>query len=61
LPVYAIRARLLAHRRREEGSISIEYAMVIIVGVALAGVLLATVTSDGVKTHLLNIVMRSIG
>lgn len=59
--MYAIRARLLAlHRRREEGSISVEYAMVIIVCVGLAGILLAVVTSDAMKTHLMNIVMRSV-
>lgn len=59
--MYAIKARLLARLRGQDGSLSIEYALVMVISVALAGILLAIVSSDAVRAHLTGIVMRSIG
>ncbi|MER7003098.1 DUF4244 domain-containing protein [Dactylosporangium sp. NPDC000555] len=56
----AIKARLLAARRGEQGSMTVEYAMVMIICVALAGILLAIVSSAEVRAHLTGIVMRSL-
>ncbi|MEV8514418.1 DUF4244 domain-containing protein [Dactylosporangium sp. NPDC051484] len=58
--MHAIKARLLAVRRGEEGSMTVEYAMVMIICVALAGILLAIVSSAEVRAHLTGIVMRSL-
>jgi hypothetical protein len=60
LPVYAIKERLLAARRREEGAITVEYAMMIFIGVAFASVLLWIVTSDQMRTRLIDVVMRNV-
>ncbi|GAA2385906.1 DUF4244 domain-containing protein [Dactylosporangium salmoneum] len=59
--MFNIKSRLLAVRRGEEGSISVEYALVMVVCVMLAGLLLAIVTSDDMRAHLTALVMRNVG
>ncbi|GAA4243434.1 DUF4244 domain-containing protein [Dactylosporangium darangshiense] len=58
--MYTIKARLLALRRGEEGSISLEYAATMVVGVILAGVLIAVVSSDQVRDAFTRLVMRNL-
>ncbi len=55
--MHNIRARVRAFRREDRGSHSIEYVLVIGVGVALAAVLLKVVMSD--STY--NAMFRAIG
>ncbi|WP_432833927.1 DUF4244 domain-containing protein [Dactylosporangium sp. CA-092794] len=59
--MYVKKSRRWPVHRREQGSISVEYAMVMVVAVVLAGILLAIVSSDAMRAHLTALVMRSIG
>ncbi|MDG6101027.1 DUF4244 domain-containing protein [Dactylosporangium aurantiacum] len=54
--MHNLRARLRAFRREDRGSHSIEYVLVIGVGVALAAVLLRIVTSDALYNSMFRLV-----
>lgn len=44
----------------DEGMATAEYAMVTLAAVAFAGLLLAVVTSDGVRTALMNLIQAAL-
>lgn len=52
--------KIFAWVRRDEGSTTMEYAMIVVVAVALAGLLLKAVTSPEVYTKLFNLIVRSV-
>jgi len=52
--------RILARARGDQGSSTVEYAIVVVVAAALAGLLLKVVTSPEVYDKLFNLVLRSI-
>ncbi|MGI5246543.1 DUF4244 domain-containing protein [Dactylosporangium sp. CA-139066] len=58
--MYAFKLRLLGLRRGDAGSISIEYAVTMAVGVILAGILIAAVSSDEVRQALTAVVMKNL-
>jgi hypothetical protein len=59
--VHNLRARLRALRREDRGSHSIEYVLVIGVGVALAAVLLKIVMSDAMYNAMFRMVGGALG
>jgi Flp pilus assembly pilin Flp len=59
--VHNLRARLRAFRRADRGSHSIEYVLVIGVGVALAAVLLKVVMSDATYNAMFRLVGGALG
>lgn len=59
--MHILRARLRAFRRGDRGSHSIEYVLVIGVGVALAAVLLKIVTSDMTYNAMFRLVGGALG
>ncbi|WP_432983791.1 DUF4244 domain-containing protein [Dactylosporangium sp. CA-233914] len=58
--MFAAKTRLLARMRRDDGSATVEYAFLVIVGVVIAGVLLAIVRSDEFRAYLTGLVMRTV-
>ena len=52
--------RIFARARGDEGSSTVEYAIIVVVAAALAGLLLKAVTSPQVYDKLFNLVLRSI-
>ncbi|GAA3236935.1 DUF4244 domain-containing protein [Dactylosporangium siamense] len=59
--MHNLRARLRAFRRGDRGSHSIEYVLVIGVGVALAAVLLKVVMSDATYNAMFRLVGGALG
>lgn len=59
--MHNIRARLRAFRRGDRGSHSIEYVLVIGVGVALASVLMRVVMSDATFNAMFRMVGGALG
>jgi Flp pilus assembly pilin Flp len=51
---------IFARARRDDGSTTMEYAMIVLVAVALAGLLLKAVTSPEVYSKLLSLIERSV-
>jgi hypothetical protein len=58
--MYTLMSRLLLLRRGDGGSISVEYAVTMVVGVILAGILIAAVSSDQVRQAMTGLVMRNL-
>jgi hypothetical protein len=60
-PVHNLRARLRVFRKADRGSHSIEYVLVIGVGVALAAVLLKVVMSDSTSNAMFRLFAEALG
>ena len=58
--MYELMERIVGVRRDDRGSISIEYAVTMIVGVILAGILIAAVSSDTVRQAMTGMVLRNL-
>lgn len=58
--MHLVRARFRAYRRGDSGVTTAEYAVCMLVGVAIAGVLLKVVTSEGTRIALANIIGRAL-
>lgn len=56
-----LKALLAKLRRDERGAVTAEYAIVIMAGVAFAGLLVAIIRSDEIRAMLVNLVQSALG
>ncbi|GAA3279282.1 DUF4244 domain-containing protein [Dactylosporangium vinaceum] len=54
------KARLLARLRRDDGVLSSEYSVLVLVGLVFVGALLLIARSEAVHTHLNNLILKEL-